>query len=342
VTTGEEVYREEVLPGAVLTRVAESHVRVGTFEYFSRRGDRESLKILVEYVCGRHGIGVGGDGRDSLWLLLLRYVCEKQAYLVSRWMLVGFIHGVLNTDNTSIVGETIDYGPCAFMDGYNPREVLSSIDRQGRYSYGSQPGIMSWNMARFAESLFLLVEEGGRGEMLERVNEEMEIFASRFHEHYREGLSAKLGLVGGREGDEDMCYDLWDMMMKGGSDFTMTFRDLSGVVLGDEGSEFDFLGHFGEERERAKTWLEGWKGRVGGEGIDCEERVSRMRSVNPLYIPRNHHVEEVIGSFRSGDGSLLREMCEAVSRPYEERSGYEKFATPPRPEERVKATFCGT
>ena len=338
VTTGEKVLRETALPGAVLTRVATSHIRVGTFQYFAARGDTEAVRSLADHTIARHYPEVAEA--DQPYLALLQGVVARQADLVARWMNIGFIHGVMNTDNTSVSGETIDYGPCAFIDAYDPAAVFSSIDHGGRYAYGNQPGIAQWNLARLAEALLPLLAEGEEA-ALASAREALAGFASRFELAHLGGLRRKIGLSTEREGDVVLARDLLTLMAESGADFTRTFRHLCDAAAGPEG-EVAMSALF-TDPGAYDAWALRWRRRLLDEPARPEVRRASMRAVNPAYIPRNHIVEAAL------DAAVVREefgpfeeLLDVLSRPYEERAGFERYAEPPGPEGRVYRTFCGT
>jgi uncharacterized protein YdiU (UPF0061 family) len=342
VTTGEPVYRETVLPGAVLTRVASSHVRVGTFQFFAARGDVEALRLLADHVIERHyGDIEGGDieGGDiagaGRYRQLFDRVIGRQAELVARWMLVGFIHGVMNTDNCSIAGETIDYGPCAFMDTYDPQTVFSSIDHGGRYAYANQPRIAHWNLARFGETLLpLLAEDTDRA--LAIANEVLASFQPRFGAALLAGLRRKLGLFSEEDGDAALAQDLLDAMAEGEADFTLTFRRL------DPESDEEARGLF-SKTEAFDAWAKRWRERIAREPQDADARRQAMRAVNPAYIPRNHRVEAALSAaMEREDFAPFEELLQVLDKPFEDRPQFAAYAEPPLPAERVCQTFCGT
>ncbi len=338
VATGESVQRETALPGAVLTRVAASHVRVGTFQYFAARGDTEAVRLLAGHVIARHYPEAAAAANPVR--ALLEAVVARQAALVARWMLVGFIHGVMNTDNTSIAGETLDYGPCAFLDAYDPAAVFSAIDLFGRYAYGNQPRIAQWNLARLAEALLPLldVEEAAA---LAAAREAVAGFAPLFEAAWLGGLRRKIGLATEREGDAALVRDLLRIMAEGGADFTLTFRRLSDAAAGPEGEEavralFADPAPFGD-------WAGRWRRRLEAEAEPPAARQAAMRATNPAYIPRNHLVEAALrAAVAEGDLGPFEALLGVVSHPFEERPGLARYAAPPAPEERVLQTFCGT
>lgn len=337
--TGEEVMRETMLPGAVLTRVAASHLRVGSFQYFAARNDVEGLRTLADYAIARHYPEAASA--EKPYRAFLDGVVARQAALVARWMLLGFVHGVMNTDNTSISGETIDYGPCAFMEAYDPATVFSSIDRQGRYAYGNQPGIMVWNLTRLAEALLPLLEQeaGNRDAAVASAQGALEGFAPVYEATRLAGLRRKLGLTTGQEGDLALAEGLLDAMEAGRADFTLTFRRLCEAAVGDDSRVRALFA----EPEAYDAWAVGWRQRLGEEGGSPEERAAAMRRVNPAYIARNHRVAEMIdAAAERGDFGPFEALLEVVARPYEESPEWERYTAPARPEECVRETFCGT
>jgi len=338
VLTGDYVFREEALPGAVLTRVASSHVRVGTFQYFAVRGDVDGIRELADHVIARHYPEAAQAANP--YLALLEAVIARQAALVARWLGVGFIHGVMNTDNMSIAGETIDYGPCAFMDTYHPGTVYSSIDSNGRYAYANQPQIAQWNLARFTESLLPLLG-GTDEERLERGKGALFAFASLFEDAYTRELRGKLGLMDARDGDLDLAHDLLDRMMRNEADMTLTFRRLVDAAADPE-ADAHVAALFNEPVAFA-GWATKWRARLGEEGGDANARREAMRRANPAYIPRNHLVEEAIAAaVRSEDFRPFEELLAVLARPYDDQPGRERYTLPPKPEEVVRQTFCGT
>jgi uncharacterized protein YdiU (UPF0061 family) len=341
VTTGNRVLREAVLPGAVLTRVAASHLRVGTFQYFAARGDTEGIRTLADYAIRRHYPETAQA--EQPYRALLDGVIGRQARLVAQWMLLGFIHGVMNTDNMSISGETIDYGPCAFMEAYDPVKVYSSIDLNGRYAFANQPHAALWNLARLAEALLPVLEQerGSEEAALAEAHEALAAFAPQWKAAHEAGLGRKLGLFTVREGDAVLAQDLLDRMAANQADFTLTFRRLSAAAAGQEGDE-DVRALFADP-SAYDVWAAEWRLRLNEEPVSAEERAAAMRTVSPAFIPRNHLVEAVINAATERqDFQPFEELLDAGSRPYEDRPGLERFATPARPDERVLQTFCGT
>ena len=330
--SGDKVYREEVEPGGVFTRVAASHLRIGTCEYFSSRGDLESLRILVDYALRRHYPERVETGNPAL--SLLEGVMERQGSLVARWMGLGFIHGVMNTDNMSLSGETIDYGPCAFLDRYDPAKKFSFIDRNGRYAYGNQPNIAHWNLARLAEALLPLVDaEDSRAIGL--VTEVLERFPDFFRREWSATFSAKIGIPG--EGGRGSVERLLSLMADQRVDFTLAFRRLRDALSGDEA----FLALF-PRPEATAAWLADWRAELARLGISAEEASTLMKSVNPVLIPRNHRIETVIEAAKQKDFAAFHHLHRLLLAPFEETPAAADLESPPLPHEEVQATFCGT
>jgi len=332
------VMRETPLPGAVLTRVASSHIRVGTFQYFAARGDTEGVRRLADHVIDRHYPDLANSERP--YHGLLEGVIARQAELVARWLLVGFIHGVMNTDNTSISGETIDYGPCAFMDHYDPAMVFSSIDEQGRYAYANQPRIALWNLTRFAECLLPLFSDE-QDKAISEAQSALGDFAEAFSTAYQAGLRGKLGLFTARDGDEALAQDLLDAMAKNQADFTLTFRRLSDAAADPDGD--CNVRQLFTDPAAYDEWAAGWRRRISEEPQDSAARQTAMRSVNPAFIPRNHRVEAVIeAAVNRDDFAPFEELLAVLSNPYEDQPAYAAYAQAPEPHQRVLQTFCGT
>jgi uncharacterized protein YdiU (UPF0061 family) len=338
VVTGESVMRETPLPGAVLTRVAASHIRVGTFQFFAARGDTDGVRRLADHVISRHYPEAATADRP--YHALLAGVIARQAELIARWLLVGFIHGVMNTDNTSISGETIDYGPCAFLDQYDPAAVFSSIDEQGRYAYANQPRIGLWNLTRLAECLLPLFSDDQETAIAEAQTLLGE-FSKKFTAAYQAGLRKKIGLFTERDGDEALVQDLLDAMAKNQADFTLTFRYLGEAALAPEGDRqvrplFADAGAYDE-------WAVRWRQRIGDEPQAPAVRRAAMRAANPGFIPRNHRIEAVItAAVERDDFAPFEELLTVLSKPYEDQPGFADYAEPPQPHQRVLQTFCGT
>jgi serine/tyrosine/threonine adenylyltransferase len=335
--TGESVMRETMLPGAVLTRVAASHIRVGTFQYFAARGDTEGVKRLADHVIARHYRDLANAERP--YHGLLEAVIVRQADLVAHWLLVGFIHGVMNTDNTSISGETIDYGPCAFMDHYDPAAVFSSIDEQGRYAYANQPRIALWNLTRLAECLLPLLSDD-KDKAIEQAQAILAEFPAKFTAAYQSGLRQKVGLFTQQVGDDALIQDLLDAMAKNQADFTLTFRRLSEA---EDTARDSLVREQFADPAAFDEWAARWRLRTAEEPQTAAERAAAMRSVNPVFIPRNHRIEAVIqAAVSSDDFAPFEELLAVLSKPYEEQPAFADYASPPEPHQRVLQTFCGT
>jgi serine/tyrosine/threonine adenylyltransferase len=338
VTTGEKVYRDWPLPGAILTRVAASHIRVGTFQYFAARGDTDGVRALADHVIARHYPEIGpGAGR---YLALLDAVIAAQARLVASWMLVGFIHGVMNTDNMTVSGETIDYGPCAFMDEFEADKVFSSIDRAGRYAYSNQPHVAVWNLARLAETLLPLIADD-QTEAIALAEAALRGFQARYEPAFHGGLRAKLGLLTSEDHDIQLASDLFALMAEHAPDFTLTFRGLIAELdtpLGEGPVRSLFA-----EPAAFDAWSVKWRDRLSREpGRDAERRET-MRTANPAYIPRNHRVEEAIRAAEDQDDfAPFETLVDVLQRPFDDQPDRPAHAMPPQPHERVTKTFCGT
>jgi len=329
--TGETILRETELPGAVLTRIAASHIRVGTFQYAAAGGTVQHLRTLADYTLQRHYPEAAEA--DNRYLALLREVIRRQASLIAKWQLVGFIHGVMNTDNMALSGETIDYGPCAFMDTYDPETVFSSIDTYGRYAYGNQPLIAGWNLARFAETLLPLLHDDEE-QAVRLAQDAISEFSGLYQRHWLAGMRAKLGLHGEDSQDEALATDLLDLMQQHRADYTNTFRLLT----------------LGRPEETAMSgtpefaaWLERWHARLGGAQGAAEASRERMRSSNPAVIPRNHRVEEALSAaVEEGDLSVMERLLAALANPYAYAPEQDEYAAPPEPSSCPYRTFCGT
>ncbi len=340
VKSGENVMREKQLPGAVLTRVASSHIRIGTFEYFMARQDLEGLKVLADYTITRHYPEISGSADRYTELLLS--VMHKQANLVAKWMSAGFIHGVLNTDNVSIAGETLDYGPCAFMDYYDPDTVYSYIDRNGRYAYSNQPAIMSWNLARFAESILPLLSDKF-DEAVNKAKAVLEQFPLQYQTAWLREFSAKFGLLDVQDGDNSLFQEFLNLLYKNQADFTISFRALS--------SELDqsyiqpeirniFRSYFKDNRE-LEDWIQIWRKRLAT--CDLNAAKDLMNKTNPVYIPRNHIVEKMITqAYDSESFKLFDELLDLLNNPYQINKDKAEFLNPPLTSELIEYTYCGT
>jgi serine/tyrosine/threonine adenylyltransferase len=340
VTTGEPVMRDEPLPGAVLARVAASHVRIGTFQYFAVRGDVAAVRELADFVIGRHYPDL--QSADEPYAALLEAVVEAQASLVARWLHVGFIHGVMNTDNMAVSGETIDYGPCAFMDAYDPATVFSSIDRRGRYAYVNQPGIAQWNLARLAETLLPLVDaEPARA--VERVTPVVQGFAGRFEQHWLAGMRRKLGLAGAEADDAALVQELLDAMQAASADYTLVFRRLSDAAAGEGlAAHVEVQRLFGEPSAYL-AWAGRWQARVARNPQAPAERAAAMRAVNPAFIPRNHLVEATLAAaVGEGDFAPFERLLGVLARPFEDQPASAEYMAPPAAIDASYRTFCGT
>jgi uncharacterized protein YdiU (UPF0061 family) len=321
VSTGEAVHRETALPGAIFTRVASSHLRIGTFEYFAARQNRTALTALTDYAIERHYPEAKRE--ESPYVAFFRSVTERQAELVARWMVVGFIHGVMNTDNTAISGETLDYGPAAYMDEFQFKKVLSSIDHHGRYAYANQATVAQWNLARLAESLLLLCDSRAEFEAI------LADFSAWHDRHYLDLMRPKLGLTEGRGDDAELIGEWLNHLQNNELDYTLSFRELAMRIDATDTSRF------GEFEQR-------WRQRVGNQATSSSEVATVMNSVNPLYIPRNHRVEQAISEAVAGDLSVFRDLNLVLARPFEKQPGFAQYAESPAPDERVTETFCGT
>jgi uncharacterized protein YdiU (UPF0061 family) len=335
VLTGEPVIRETVLPGAVFTRVAASHIRVGTFQYFAARGDTDGVKTLADHVIARHYPEVAIA--ENPYAALLSAISTRQAELIARWLSIGFIHGVMNTDNMAVSGETIDFGPCAFLDEYDPKKVFSSIDQRGRYAYANQPGIGQWNIARLAECLLPLLDEDEE-KAVEVANGVLSGFGDIFQAAWLAAFRAKLGLAGEDDSDRALISDFLDLMHQGEADFTLTFRAL-GKVAG--GAEEALLATQFTNANGLTDWLVRWRGRLD-DGRSAAAIQARMDAVNPALIARNHRIEEAIQAANYGDHSFFHRLTEALQSPFAEAFDVADLCQPPKAEERVTRTFCGT
>jgi uncharacterized protein YdiU (UPF0061 family) len=337
VTTGEPVFREVPLPGAIFTRVAASHVRVGTFQYFAARGDREALRRLSDYVLDRH-YPAAKDAQQP-YLELLQAVARRQAALVARWMQVGFVHGVMNTDNMAVSGETIDFGPCAFIEAYDPAAVFSSIDEFGRYAFGNQARAAQWNIARFAETLLALIDPVPE-RAIELAQQVISSFPAWYESEWICAMRSKLGLRSAQDGDLELIRGLLDGMHANQADFTLTFRRLCDAAADghDAGPRALFADPGAYDR-----WAVLWRLRLRSEPGSPAQRAQAMRRVNPAVIPRNHRVEQALRAAVEGaDFAPFTQLLAVVSRPYEEQAAHRAYAAPAQPHERVLQTFCGT
>ncbi len=332
--TGEVVHRERALPGAILTRVASSHIRVGTFEYFAAQQDVENLKLLTEYSIQRHYPEISRD--PEAYLDFFRKVGNAQIELVTSWMALGFIHGVMNTDNMSIGGETIDLGPCAFMDQFRFNQVFSYIDRMGRYSYSNQAQIALWNLSRLGSCL-VVVTGHDSGEATDMLNKELDSLGDLFEQRLASKMLKKLGISKDVHPEDKDLVRLWlSYLEKQGLDYTLSFRNLANLL--EKGGD----SHFFERNNTFREFYQAWQKRVQSQGLDTGTIKEEMNRVNPAFIPRNHKVEQVIEAGLKGDFSLFHEMNEVLKKPYDEQEEHTSYKLAPRPEQVVQATFCGT
>ncbi|MED3563960.1 protein adenylyltransferase SelO [Bacillus xiapuensis] len=331
VETGEKIARETYLPGAILTRVAASHIRVGTFQYVAKWGTVEELRILADYAIKRHYQEI--ENGENRYLSLLQEVINRQAALVAKWQLVGFIHGVMNTDNMTISGETIDYGPCAFMDTYDPETVFSSIDVQGRYAYGNQPYIAGWNLARFAETLLPLLHDDEK-EAVEIAQDAISGYMNKYQKNWLEGMRAKLGIFNEEKEDAALVEELHNIMLKYRADYTNTFRGLTF----DKMEDTPLYG-----TPEFTKWHELWQARLGRQDESKESSLELMRNTNPAVIPRNHRVEEALeAAVNEGDLSVIKKLLNVLSKPFEHSPEQEEYCKLPAPSNLPYRTFCGT
>lgn len=342
VATGETIFRDRSVPGAVITRVASSHIRVGTFQYFALRKDVPALEALADHVIDRHF----PDARESPnpYLRLLEDVVASQAMLIAKWMAVGFIHGVMNTDNMLLSGETIDYGPCAFMDAYDPGIVYSSIDLRGRYAYQNQPGIGRWNLASLATTLLPLIDPD-IDKAVEAAESAVNAFGERFKCAWSSEFRAKLGLETERPGDADLAMDLLERMAASSADFTLTFRRLSRLsreVRSENPKADAAVRNLFDDKTLFDAWAKRWRARLACEERDDFSRQSAMLAANPAYIPRNHRIEQVISAALEGDLAPFGKLADILSRPFDDQPDNADYQFPPKPEEVVHRTFCGT
>ena len=340
VATGERVLRQNgPEPGGIMTRVATSHVRVGTFEYFARRGDHGAVERLANYVIRRHYPELAETDVPARGLL--DAVIGRTAELVAAWLSVGFIHGVMNTDNTSVVGETLDFGPFGFLDPFRPSEVYSFIDRSGRYAYGQQPGIAHWNLARFAETLLSLLAPEPQ-EALEVATEILDTFPGRFQAAWHRRLARKIGVAEVDDGAAELAEDLLTRMAREEADFTLTFRELSRLSGGDSSGDGPVRELFSDP-EAFDEWAEQWRARLAAEGGDDEERRTEMLATNPAFILRNHLAQEAVdAAVERLDLAPMRRLLRVLARPFDDQPGEEELQRPPEAGERVTTTFCGT
>lgn len=332
VTTGEQILREGAVPGAVFTRVAASHIRVGTFQFFASRRDDAALRQLADYAIARHYPQAASAANP--YLALLTAVAAAQASLIAQWMHIGFIHGVMNTDNMTISGETIDFGPCAFMDPYDPATVYSAIDDYGRYAYANQPGIANWNLARLAEALLPLLADN-QDEAIAIATPVIEGFRPAYETNWLAGAREKLGLATAEEDDAALMNTLLEAMHKNTADFTNTFRALSS---GDNSARDQFI-----NPTEFDAWFTTYQSRLTRDPQTPSERSAKMRAKNPAFIPRNHRVEQALNAaIRDANFAPFEELHEVLQHPYDDQPENARYSTPPELNERVLNTFCGT
>jgi uncharacterized protein YdiU (UPF0061 family) len=321
----------------VLTRVAASHVRIGTFQYFAARRDDEAVRLLADHAIARHDPELVGAPRP--YLALLEAVAARQAVLVARWLQVGFVHGVMNTDNVAVSGETIDYGPCAFLDAYDPAAVFSSIDQGGRYAFANQPLIAQWNLARFAETLLPLIDPDSAA-AIAAATAVLDAFAVRCEQCWLDGMRAKIGLATAQGDDRELVQALLDAMHASAADYTLTFRRLCDAAA-DARADDRVRGLFAAPAA-FDAWTARWRDRLVGDPQSPVERARAMRAVNPLFIPRNHRIEQAIAAAIDGDFGPFETLRAVLAGPFDEQPERADHALPPRPDERVLQTFCGT
>lgn len=337
VYTGESVYRERPLPGAILCRVAKSHIRVGTMQYFAAQQDTDALRTLADHVIQRHYPEAADS--DNPVLSLLTGVMQSQAELIAQWQSLGFIHGVMNTDNMLLSGETIDYGPCAFMDNYHPGTVFSSIDQQGRYAFGNQPAVAHWNLAQLAQALLPIIDDNEE-RAVEQAQEALNSFPDRFFVAYRKRMADKLGLADCSEEDENLYQAFLDLLSEHSADFSLAFRRLTELADAAYPANRSVAELF-EFDDAYTDWLSRWRARVAQDKRPADQVQGQMRRANPLVIPRNHRVEEVItAAIRDADFAPFHRLVEAVTASDEQQDM--DYALPPEPQQRVQQTFCGT
>lgn len=334
-TTGEAVHREGTKQGAVLARIAASHLRVGTFQFFAARQDWDKVRQLANYAIKRHDPDL--TDTDDKYLAFLTRVADRQAALVANWLHVGFVHGVMNTDNVTISGETIDYGPCAFIDAYDPKAVFSSIDRQGRYAFGNQPVIAQWNLARLAEALLPLIDPDA-DKAVERATAVIEGFIVRYTAVWLQGMCNKIGLTSSEEGDADLIDDLFAAMEGQDIDYTRFFRALAQAALANPAPVTDMF----QDKSAITSWLSQWAERLMRDPADPTDRAAAMDKINPIYIPRNHLVEEALAAADTGDMAPFNALLDVLSDPFTKRDGLDKYALAAPETFGSYKTFCGT
>ncbi|WP_339648810.1 protein adenylyltransferase SelO [Halopseudomonas pelagia] len=339
VTTGEYVMREGMLPGGILTRVCSSHIRIGTFQFFAGQNDLEAVKILADHVIARHYPQAADAERP--YAALLRAVITRQAELIAQWQQLGFIHGVMNTDNMLVSGETIDYGPCAFMDNYHPNTVYSSIDSGGRYAYGNQPGIGQWNLAWLARALLPLIDKNEELAVQE-AQQALDDYVPQYQRAYDGVMAGKIGLSQADAGSKELIEELLQLMAAANADYTLTFRRLAELAA-PGGYDGDSVAELAEVPDSLCSWVAKWEARLASDSVDARERQQHMLRLNPAYIPRNHLVEEVIrAAVDDHDLAPFHRLVERLAEPCRYDAADARYATPPTPEQVVARTYCGT
>jgi uncharacterized protein YdiU (UPF0061 family) len=339
VTSGEQVFRNGALPGAVLARVAQSHIRIGTIQYFAARKDYASVKTLVDHVIQRHYPQAAQSGNPVR--VMLDAVVEKQAGLIARWQSLGFIHGVMNTDNVLLSGETVDYGPCAFLDEFEPAKVFSSIDQGGRYAYRNQPHIAHWNLGVLAQALLPLLADD-QEKALASGQSAIDVFPELYQSAYQQCMCKKLGLAGGTEEDASLIRDLLELMHQESSDYTLTFRRLSDLIEQTD-DQSEAVESIFELPVTFDPWLARWRERLNQDAVACRDKQAGMYAVNPVFIARNHLVEEtIVAATERDDFGPFNSLVDLLSEPYTFDRKHLRYALPPRPGQQVLQTFCGT
>ena len=334
VGSGEQVVRDGITPGGIFTRVAQSHIRIGTFQWFAVRQDKDNLRVLADYVIARHY--PQAEGEDNPYRVLLDEVIKRQAELIAHWMQIGFIHGVMNTDNMTVSGETIDYGPCAFLDAYHPEKTFSSIDQQGRYAFANQAPIGLWNLSRFAETLLPLLDDDQKKSLAE-AQAALEAFPVVHARALQKRFAEKIGLEEGESDDWNMVQTLLTAMADGEADFTLVFRHLSDVL---ESGNDDVVTSLFKQPTTIAAWLSAWRQRL--HHVDRRKTLAVMRSTNPVFIPRNHRIEEAIQAGNEGDFQPFRRLNQVLQNPFTEQPQFAAYEAEPTSDEIVQATFCGT
>ena len=338
VASGEDIMREGSVPAGVLTRTASSHIRVGTFQYFAIRGDLEAVKILADYSIQKHYPEL--SELENPYIALLEAVMDNQIHLITQWMRVGFIHGVMNTDNMTVSGETIDYGPCAFLDAYDPQAKYSSIDTQGRYAFANQGPIGLWNLARFAETLITLIDKDEE-KAIAQLTEMLETYASKFADKYSLMMHKKFGLIGNEPNDANIVNEFLEILQTDEVDYTIAFRALTDMVVNNFSD--DGLSALITNSERYANWKVDWKNRLHDGSGELKASLELMQQANPIYIPRNWHVEQALNKAATdNDFSLFDDMLEVLKNPYTQQDAFEKYASTPYPSTSAYQTFCGT